>query len=40
MVKRRKASRRKARWRALGVLSAAAAGGVLLAKCLKQIKQT
>jgi hypothetical protein len=40
LVRRRKASRRKARWRALGVLSAAAAGGVLLAKCLKQIKQT
>ena len=40
LVRRRKSSRRKARWRALGALSIAAAGGVLLAKRLKQIKQT
>jgi Fe-S oxidoreductase len=39
LVKCRKASRRNARWRALGALSVAAVGGVLLAKRLKQIKQ-
>jgi hypothetical protein len=39
LVKRRKASRRKAQWRAFGVLSVSAVGGVLLAKRLKQIKQ-
>ena len=39
LVKRRRASRRKARLRALGALSVAVAGGVLLTKGLKQISR-
>jgi Fe-S oxidoreductase len=39
LVKRRKASRRKARWRALGALSVAAVGGVLLAKRLNRSRE-
>ena len=40
LMRRRKTSRRTARWRAFGALTVAAVGGVLLAKRLKQIKHT